>query len=309
MVLNKVALTGASGMVGRHVIEVFTERNITCAATSRTRPLFLPDRSSWSAWDISEWKTTRELDAIFPDVQAILHVGAYVPKQKDGYTDFETLFNVNVRSCLCLAEWAAQRNIPLAYISSATVYADTEKADIRESDEKMQGGFGGFYGYSKRLAEDILQYFVKVNGLKLCILRPSSIYGYGLPEDKMMIRYLMISNDGGTIRLQPPIDDKVNLIHCLDIAKAMVQALEKEAWGVFNVADEVSHSILEIANTCVQVTGKGRVEVLKTEEEKKVKSISRFDLNCDAARKAFGFMPSVKLEDGIGKTWHDIKSR
>ena len=303
MVLRKVALTGASGMVGRHVIKILARRGIVCMASSRRKPVFLPPQSAWTAWDLSRWKMDQELDEIFPGVQALLHIGAYVPKLREDHDDLQSLFDVNVRSCLCLAKWATKRYIPFLYLSGATVYANTEKRDIKESDEKTQGGFGRFYGYCKLISEKTLQYFVK-DGLKLSLLRPTSIYGFGLPEGKMITKFLQCAARNGTIELQPPVGNKINLIHALDVAIAAVQVLENEAWGTFNIAGESAHSILDIAKTCVEVVGKGQIKILKT--EKIEKSIMRFDLNSNAARRAFGFSETLNFQEGIRKMWLDM---
>ena len=64
------------------------------------------------------------------------------------------------------------------------------------------------------------------------------------------------------------------------------------------------YSILEIAQICIKVVKKGRVEVLKTRKSRKASS--RFLLNCDAARKTFGFKTSLDLPSGLLKTWNDM---
>jgi nucleoside-diphosphate-sugar epimerase len=202
-----------------------------------------------------------------------------------------------------LAHWATKKGIPLVFLSGATVYDNPEQENIKELDKKTAGGFGGFYGYSKLLAEETLQYFVK-DGLKLCILRPSSIFGYGLPDNKMITKFLLTAAQNETIELEEPTEDKINVIHSYDVANAMLQAVLTKSWGVFNIADKTSYSILDIAKTCVKVVGKGRVKVLKAEKTKM--PISRFALNSDLAIKAFGFTQTLDLQSGIQKMWNDI---
>ena len=304
MVLKKVGLTGASGMVGRGMIEVLNKNNVRYIAATRSKMEVITPQSSWVKLDLAKWQNIEKLDEIFPDVQAFFHLGALVPKTAEDNHAYDRIFDVNVRSCLYLASWATKRNIPIVFLSGATVYANPEQKDIKEHDKKTTGGFGGFYGYSKLLAEKTLQYFVK-DGLKLCILRPSSIYGYGLPEDKMITKFLLIAAQNESIELQPPTDDKVNLLHSYDVANAMLQSLSNKSWGVFNIADKTSYSILNIAQTCVKIVGKGHINLLKREEARK--PISRFGLNCKLAHKAFDFQTTLRLEDGIRKMWLDIE--
>jgi UDP-glucose 4-epimerase len=299
---KKVAVTGASGMTGRHLMEVLRQRNISCIASSRSKPLALPAQSAWVAWDLAEVKNPEELDDLFPQVEVIIHLGAYVPHKTEDSRDFQGIFDINVRACISLARWALVRRLPLLYLSGATVYRDVEKRNIKENDPKTTGGFGGFYGYSKLLAERTLQYFVS-EGLKLCILRPSSIYGHGLAQGKMINNFLELAALDKCIQLTPPVDDKINLIHALDVAKAMVQAIEYGAWGVFNIGGEEDYSILEIVEACIKIVGRGKIEIMKSLKEDK--AIYRFDLNSDLAKRTFGFNPSLNLYSGLKKMWDD----
>ncbi len=306
MVLKKVALTGASGMVGRTMIEVLNKNNVRYIAATRSKIEVITPESSWVKLDLAKWQNMEKLDEIFPDVQAFFHLGALVPKTAADNHAYDRIFDVNVRPCLYLASWATERNIPIVFLSSATVYANPEQKDIKEHDKKTTGGFGGFYGYSKLLAEETLQYFVK-DGLKLCIIRPSSIFGYGLPDNKMITKFLLTAAQNKTIELEEPTADKVNVIHSYNVADAMLHALLNKSWGVFNIADKTSHSILDIAKTCVKVVGKGQVKVSKTKRTRK--PISRFALNCDLAIKTFGFAQTLDLQSSIQKMWYDINGK
>lgn len=305
MVLRKVALTGCSGMTGRHVMERLAATGVTAAMTSRERPAVLMNGFSWSPWDLTEWKTKEELDQFFPDVQALLHVGAMIPDDKTKLWA-DSIFDANVRASLCLGEWALKRGIPVVYLSGAIVYAQPERAGIQESDFKASQGFSGnFYGFSKLLAEEVLTYCAG-RGLRLIILRASSIYGAGLKKGKMISNFLSQASENNMIKLIPPAEDKIDLIHAADVAESMVQALEKEAWGTYNIASESPKTVMEIAQTCVRVVGKGKVAVSSAKTDRD--PIVRFGLSCDKARKVFGFKPKINLKQGIERIWQAVQS-
>jgi len=304
MVLKKIALTGASGMVGRSTIELLTKNNVQYIAASRSKVEVVAPQSSWVKLDLAEYQNIERLDEVFPGVDALLHIGAFVPKTSADNHRYDRIFDVNVRSCLYLAHWATQKSIPLVFLSGATVYDNPEQENIKELDKKATGGFGGFYGYSKLLAEETLQYFVK-DGLKLCILRPSSIFGYGLPYNKMITKVLLTASMNETIELEEPVEDKINLIHSYDVANAMLQSLSNMSWGVFNIADRTSYSILNVAQTCVKIVGKGHIKCVKKKNARN--PTYRFGLNCKLAQKAFNFRSTLSLEDGIRKMWRDMQ--
>ncbi len=295
MVLKRVALTGASGMVGRHVLKELNQRKIKVSASSRTYPRNLPSLSTWKQWDLSEWKSPGQLDDIFGDVQALLHVGAVLPS--GGESENKQMIDANVRACLCLGEWALQKKIPVVFLSGAAVYANPEKLKIDEDAPKGWNSSAHFYGFSKWLGEQVFE-CLSGQGLQVIVLRPSSIYGSGLSDKKMIANYLCQAKQGEPLLLKPPVTDRFNLIHARDVAFSMLQALNKRAWGAYNISEKKAYSIAEIASACVKVTGKK--SKLKMPVVKKGHAIKeRFSLSCKKARNAFAFTPRIDLLQGL----------
>lgn len=304
MVLRKVAVTGVSGLVGSHLLTLLQNNNVSVAATSRHPVENQNPDFSWSKWDLAKWKSHDELENIFGHPDALLHIGAMVPNHgTEDHLSRQEIFDVNVRSCLCLGEWALRKKIPVVFLSGATVYADPFQRHITEDQSKSVFGFGAFYGASKWYAEQIFDYLTR-EGLQRIILRPSSIYGYGLGKQKMISRFLELAKNNQPIELLPPEEDRINLIHATDVAEAMWLALTKKAWGVFNIAGPATHSIREIAEACVNVVESGKIQVLKDTAQREPKM--RFDLSAEAAHHAFGFTPKLDLHQGIKRMWIDI---
>jgi len=277
--MDKIAITGANGMTGRHMCALLKEKNIPYLGLSRKE------------WDVRDWLTFDQLDSLFGSSAAVFHFAAQLPNNDSSSVD---IFDANVRSCLNLAEWASSRSVPLVFLSGATVYKDAHGKNITESEEKVVNGFGGFYGYSKLLAENIFEHF-RHDGLKIVILRPSSIYGYGLSNEKLIASFIVSASRGEMIRIPQP-ENRVNLIHAYDVANAALAAFQRESWGVYNVGAE-NHSILEIANTAVEVMGGG--DIICTQGDPAYKPFTRYDLVSDLAKSTFGFAPSISLAMGI----------
>lgn len=280
--MERVAVTGSRGMVGQHMTALLAAEQIDHIALTR------------DDWDLSEWKELDELDALFPGVNAIFHIGAKLPSHSSNIKrETQLLFDANVRSCLNLSEWAHLRGVALIFLSGATVYENAHCIDIYEDNPKVVCGFGGFYGYSKWLAEQVIQHYVE-QGLNAVILRPSSVYGYGLDNAKMIQHYLDVASTGGAIRIDQPTN-RINFIHAIDVAKAALQAYEAKAWGVYNIAHPNPSSIVELAETITKVCGSGVIELNNVSHD----GFLRFNLNCTKARNAFSFSPTVSLEEGL----------
>ena len=221
--MNEIAVTGANGMTGSHMVSLLKSKGIPVKAVTRQER------------DLTEWKSFDDLDHIFGSVLVIFHFGAHLPynDSKNDNRQTQQIFDANIRSCLNLAEWAKLRNIPIVFLSGAVVYKNSHASRIIETDPKVVNGFGGFYGYSKLLAESIFGH-LSAEGLKCIILRPSSIYGYGLPSEKLVQNYIDMASSNSDIRITGH-KNRINLIHAYDVATAAFSAYKNESWGIFNI--------------------------------------------------------------------------
>jgi UDP-glucose 4-epimerase len=292
MVLSRIGITGATGMLGRHVRAALEAVGAHVVATSRES---VP-ASNVSSWDLSHWLCPAELDTLFNEVQAVIHVGAMVPR-KPGAIDEAVMFDANVRSCVNLGQWAISRNIPLVHVSGAIVYEDQDNQGRDEDAALGWNGLGGFYGFSKLLAEDVLNRLCQ-QGLKLAVVRPSSIYGVGLPDGKMLTSFLATARTGGTITLAPPVDDRIDFIHAADVSLAILRILKGEMWDVFNIASGCLVSVRELAEACVAVSGRGTV-VTTAGQCPARKPSTRFALDTGRARLRLAWQPLIDIGQGL----------
>lgn len=282
--IKKVGFTGSSGMVGRHLNARLEADSIDYVALNREQ------------WDLSEWKPESELDDMLGGVDAIIHLGAAVPSACKTKT-IQDLFDSNVRCCVEIAQWALSRKVPVAYLSSATVYKSPHSLDICESDETTTDNFGGFYGFTKYLAEQVFRHF-NHSGLQSVILRPTSIYGLGMSFDQLVARFLNKAENNEVLTVQPPSTNSVNFIHASDVADAILRSLKQEAWGTYNIAGEQC-SIEQLAKHCIRIVGDGQLELIVDGNDTLQAPFTRFDLNYEKAQRDFNYAPNISLETGL----------
>lgn len=304
MVLRRVALTGASGMLARHLLAKLAAEGCECIATSRTEPAALPEGARWFSWDLREWRDEAELDRLFAGAEALIHNGAPVPERPEGLP-LADLLDASVRATACLGHWARQRGLPMVFISGAIVYADPERDGIRETDATACWAPWWDYSLSKLLSEQVLEAFAGL-GLELCILRPSSIYGSGMDARKLVPRWLDQARRGETISPAPPVDDRINLVHASDVAEAAVRVLERGVTGTFNLAAERPVTLREIAEACVAAAGSGAVRIDSDPDAAAQPAKTRFGLDCSAARERFGFAPELDFAAGLSRMWAEM---
>lgn len=252
MVLDRVGLTGANGMLGRHLNAALNAEGIYVSKVSRIAD------DGVAEWNLAKWLTHEELDLLFPNVDAVVHAGALV--KSEGEIEEDLMYNANVRATLNLAQWALDRDIPLVHISGAIVYENPFALMQVETAKTGWSGLGGFYGLTKLLAEDILLR-LRQKGLKLALLRPTSIYGEGLDKAKMVSRFLSTAKDNGVIEIQEPITDGFDLVHAADVSSITLAALKGKCWKTLNVSSSGSISVVELAQACLDVAGSGRIAI------------------------------------------------
>lgn len=286
-------------MVGRHLLAALAERGVAVAAASRTRPRTLPARARWSAWDLCEWREPDALDGLLGPIDTLFHVGAAVPG-RDRPLDDRTLLDANVRACRCLGVWARSRGVRLVFLSGAIVYGESGDAALDESAQRSVTPQGGLYGLSKVLAEQVFENLAP-GGLQIVCLRATSIYGTGLDPAKLAAALLIQARDGRTIELDPPVDDRVNLVHAADVARAMILAAQAGVTGVYNIGGPKLATVREIAQTAVAVAGAGAVRIAPTADGRLRAAQTRFDIDGARAASDLGYRAEIDLFEGLSR--------
>ena len=292
MVLNKVILTGATGMFGHHMSSALRSVGTKFVSVSSF------GTTCSVGWNLVNWQSNKELDDKFGNVSAIIHSAAII-KNKDSEKQNAKIFDVNVRSCANLAEWALYRSIPLIFISSSSVYLNPHDNLITNDSIRGANQMAGFYGITKVLAEDILDFY-RSRGLKVSILRPSSLYGYGMRNKNIVKKFMDLAKKGSNINIYEPINDSIDFLHASDLSSAVLRVFETECWETLNVSFGKLVTIKELAEACVKVVGSGNVQILtKGEQEETQVPTKTFALDNHLARCRLGWTPKIDINRGL----------
>jgi len=285
VVSSAIAVTGATGMTGQHAVEAISRSDNTAIPVTR------------SNWDLTRWASVESLNHVFGDACAVIHAGASTPKGP--FDNLEMMIAANVTACAALCEWALSRKVHIVYLSGAIVYADNAVPPLTEDSPVAAVGFGGIYRLSKVMAENVFHHFIE-RGLRCTILRATSIFGTGMSPEKSIPQFLKLAQSNKEINLNPPIDDEVDLVHAWDVAQAALLAIENKITGVFNIGSETPSQIHEIAQSCIQVAGAGRVNIKHSSPKAPPPAPTRkFIVSCERARTQLGFKSVLNLSDGL----------
>jgi nucleoside-diphosphate-sugar epimerase len=174
----RVAITGASGFVGRNLLKHLESSEIRTIPISRA-PL---DSARWRlspslADDGASDQWTRSL----LDAEVVVHTAARTHAMKGRHRDqLQSYRSINRDGALTVAEGAARAGVRrMVLLSTVKVLGEwtPEGAAFRNADPPAPSDA---YAVSKAEAEDALADLAEKRGLELVILRLPLVYGHGM---------------------------------------------------------------------------------------------------------------------------------
>ncbi len=289
-----IGITGCSGMLGKHLINFFLKKNFYLVCVSRRKINIKSKNLKWKKLDLSLVKNENKFKELFKNVSAIIHAGSAVPSKNIKLTKNDYL-NTNIKSSKKLISFARKNNIHLIFISGAIIYKNSYKK-IKENS-KFNSSKTINYENSKRIIDLYLLKMINKFSCKFTILRPSSIYGKGLKNDKIIIQLINKIKQGKKIILKSPFE-KINFIHANDLVNAIFLCLIKKKYGAFNIGSKKLHSIKDIAKICNNFATK-KVIIKVNKLPNKLMFKTRFNISIDRAIKNLGWKPKISMDQGI----------
>lgn len=236
-----ILVTGASGLVGRHLVEALLkdERQVRCLfhseGSARKLPEHILERCQPAYGDV---RHPGSLGDACRGVAAVVHLVAVIREKGDA-----TFRSVNVEGTRNVVEAAKAAGVKRFIHMSALGVRD----DPRQR-----------YGQSKWQGEEV----VRRSGLDWTIFRPSVIYGEGFGFIDRVLQSVAMSPPplvpvpgGGRTRFQP--------IHAGDVARCVVEGLDREEalLKTFELGGPEQLSYAEILDLLLQIKGMKRLKV------------------------------------------------
>lgn len=231
-----ILVTGATGLVGSHLLISLLEENDSVKALYRSAkniekvkrvfiyknklPLF--DKIIWVEGDVTEIPS---LNKAFENVTTVYHCAALIsfdPK------DEEKLRKVNIEGTAnivnCCIDFGVKK---LCHVSSIAALGDAKegKTIITEETEWNPEKLHGDYAITKHGAEmEVWRGFQE--GLEVVIVNPGVIFGYGFPEQGSSVIFKSVQKG-----LSFYTKGKTGIIAVEDVVNCMIQLMAKNING------------------------------------------------------------------------------
>lgn len=241
------------------------------------------------------------------NIKTVVHlVSTMVPGSS--YEDYKLEFNNVIFPTVRLMQYCSQMGIKFIYFSSGgTVYGD-RKTDVPfiESDPKEPISY---YGLSKQMIENSIQFEHRTSGLQYLVLRPSNPYGQG---QNLYGKQGLIAVSLGRILTGQPItvwgDGKSirDYIYIEDLANVFCQLMELGVVNeTINVGSGKGYSINDIIANLKLIA---KEEVLAEHVSSRKADVSNMILDISKLKSILPNLSLTSLKDGL-KVFYETEKR
>ena len=228
--MKKVLVTGATGFLGKYVVEELVEHGYQVRAFGRNRTIGQSLVNASVTFIQGDLTNQEDLTKACQEMDMVVHAGAL----STVLGPWEDFYQTNVLGTKYVLEACREAKIErLVYVSSPSIYAaPRDQLDIKESDAPQENRLNN-YIRSKLASEKLFKDYPDVSSV---ILRPRGLFGIG--DTSILPRVLNLSQKIGI----PLIGDGRQLMDmtCVEnVALAIRLALEtpQAAGEVYNITN------------------------------------------------------------------------
>lgn len=305
----KILVTGATGFIGRHLIESFVRQGklVKCLVRESSNAKFLEELGVEVAYcdllnDSSLKKNIKD-----KDISTIYHLAGkvYSRNKNDLYrVNYEGTRNI-FNACL-----GTQIN-KFVFLSSLAVLGPTW--DERELDEETKPHPITDYGRSKYSSESYILDPTHKNTFSVCIVRAPLVYGVGMSRKSRLYSVLRMATSGFLVNFtkkntQFPLCHLENLLDLFQI----ISEEKRSCSNIYHIRDDTYYDLYKIKELLENVLNRKIVTIHIPQVFRKilmvVPSINKDlvkELGCDwtlsisKIKREFNFFPKEKFQESL----------
>ncbi|ALC92526.1 UDP-galactose-4-epimerase [Bacillus sp. FJAT-18017] len=271
-----ILVTGGAGYIGSHVTKDLLDKGYQVAVLDNLSTGHIQAVDKRALFFFGDLGNENRLDEIFKSlpIKAVMHFSANCLVGESVQTPLKYYQN-NVCNTICILNKMLEYNVKhFVFSSTCATYGVPDSSVI--SENHLTSPINP-YGHSKRMIEIILQDLFNSHGLNFVSLRYFNVGGAHFsgeigedhkPETHLIpnvFRHLQGKSDYidvyGDNYNTPDGTCIRDYIHVLDLSRAHILALEylvkqQHCSEIFNLGNELGHSVLDVIKTCEMVTGK-----------------------------------------------------
>ena len=274
----KFLVTGAKGFIGTHLVE---------ALESRAHEVFKITSNNRGVLDYQNFE-----QFIGEEIDVLVHLAGktFVPESWDKPASY---LNQNVIGTLNSLEFCRNTKSKLIYISSY-MYGSPDYLPV---DEKHPIKVFNPYGLSKRMAEEVCEFYRDNFGMSVVIMRPFNIYGPG-QNSNFLIPFILDQLVNGTEVKVKDLAPKRDFLFIADFIDSILKVADITVnTGTFNIGSGMSYSVQEIIDQSQSILGTNYPS--SDSGERRENEVMDVVADISELRRECNWVPQHSLKDGL----------
>lgn len=305
MTRRKVLVCGATGFIGRNLVERLSQNSdIELHATRLSRPAYSCAGVQWHQID---FRRVEEVERLVAGVDVIIQAAATTSGAKDivARPYIHTTDNAVMNSLLLRAAFEAKVK-HFIFFSCTVMHRSSDEAldeEAWDANLPMEPRYFAS-GWTKVYIEKMCEFYARLGVTRHTVIRHSNIYG---PHDKFdlershvfgaTITKVMTATDGA-IDVWGSGEEARDLLYVGDLVDFVERAIDRqsEAYALYNAGCGRAISVNELVAKILAASGRS-LEIRHDLTKPTIKT--SLCLDCAKAERELGWKPRVSLEEGI----------
>lgn len=301
--MKKIIVTGASGFIGRHVIDILKKENFEIHALSRHGAIAENESVMWHSVDLFN---QRDVEKCMQEVQPshLIHLawdatpGQYVT----------SLSNYQwIEATLCLFRNFVSNGGIRAVVAGTCAEYQWDQGILKEDDET--NSYDTPYSACKNYTRSLLFHLAQQTGLSLGWARLFFLYGPMEPESRLVPSIIRSLLKDETAKCTEGTQ-KRDFLYVEDAAEAINILLKSNEEGIYNIASGQAIRVIDLVNHIALQFGKSHLILPGAVKEGNVQApLVQGDIS---KIQSLGWQPKVDLYSGMNKTiqwWKNTSER
>jgi NAD dependent epimerase/dehydratase len=306
---RSVAVTGAGGFIGGHVVERLVRDGARVRAMCRYNSRNERGTLDWIEPHVlaevevvlGELRDLESVAAAIEGTEVVLHLGAQIAIPYS-YVNPRDFIEVNVLGTLNVAQAALRHEVQrIVHTSTSEVYGTAQSVPITETHPLEPQSP---YAASKVAADKLMDSYHRSFDLPVCVVRPFNTYGPRQSARAIIPTIISQALAGSTLRLGS-LHPRRDLTYVEDTAAAFVAAATSEHAVGRTIQLGTNHdvSVGDLVDMVAEVLGREltvETDPLRVRPDKS--EVERLISGPALARELLGWEPTVDLREGLART-------
>ena len=318
----KVLVTGATGFLGKYLVQELVENNYEVVALGRNKKIGKTLENEKVKFFKGDIENKSHILEASKNCSAVIHAAAL----STVWGRWEKFYNINVLGTKNIIEVCEEKKLKLVFVSSPSICsAPYDQINIKEEDAPQENNLN-YYIKSKIMAENL----IKNSSLNYIIIRPRGLFGVG--DTSIIPRILELNNKIG-IPLFVEGKQLTDITCVENVAYALRLALEtKFTRQIYNITNDEPMELKKLLDLFfAEMKSQGKYikwnykfvyplvcaleriyKIFRIEKEPRLTKYTLYlmrysqTLNIEKAKNELGYEPKMKIIDGIKKYVREI---